>query len=78
MVHEVKVIPRAKRSEVIGAMSDGTLKVKVAAVPEDGKANEELIRTLATHFHVPSNSIKILSGHTSTRKRVAIDPSPSR
>jgi uncharacterized protein (TIGR00251 family) len=59
-------------------MADGALKVKVAAVPEDGKANEELIRTLATHFAVPANTIKILSGHTSTRKRISIDPAPSR
>jgi hypothetical protein len=70
MVYDIKVIPRAKRSEVIGAMADGALKVKVAAVPEDNKANEELIRTLATHFQVPANTIKILSGHTSTRKRL--------
>ena len=44
MVLQVKVIPRAQRSEVVGPMADGTLKVKVAAVPEDGKANEELTR----------------------------------
>lgn len=72
MVQDVKVIPRAKRSEVIGLMADGALKVKVAAVPEDNKANEELIRTLATHFQVPANTIKILSGHTSTRKRIEL------
>lgn len=72
MVHDVKVIPRAKRSEVIGLMADGALKVKVAAVPEDNKANEELIRTLSTHFQVPANTIKILSGHTSTRKRIEL------
>lgn len=72
MVYDIKVIPRAKCSEVIGPMADGALKVKVAAVPEDNKANDELIRTLMQHFQVPSHSIKILSGHTSTRKRIHI------
>lgn len=68
----VKVIPRASRSEVVGEMADGSLKVRVAAVPEDGKANEELRRTLAEHFGVAARDVTIVSGATSTRKRVRI------
>ena len=69
---EVKVSPRAARSEVVGTMSDGKLKVKVAAAPEDGQANEELLRVLAEHFGVAQRELKIVSGHSSTRKRIAI------
>ena len=72
MVIDVKVVPRASKSEVVGPMADGALKVKVAAVPEDGKANEELRATLARHFSVPVRSIEIVSGATSTRKRVSV------
>ncbi len=69
---DVKVVPRASRSEITGTMADGSLKVKVAAVPEKGKANEELCAVLARHFEVPSRSVEVISGATSTRKRVRI------
>ena len=72
MVLQVKVIPRAQRSEVVGPMADGTLKVKVAAVPEDGKANEELCRTLAAYFNVPRSSVEVVAGQTNTRKMVRL------
>ncbi|MFN7926170.1 MAG: DUF167 domain-containing protein [Bryobacteraceae bacterium] len=69
---DVKVIPRASRSEVSGTMSDGSLKVKVAAVPEKGKANAEVCEVLARHFDVPVSQVEIVAGATSTRKRVRI------
>lgn len=72
MVVAVKVIPRASRSEVVGEMSDGTLKVKVAAAPEDGKANEELCRVLASHYGVARSEVEVLSGKTNTRKQVRV------
>ena len=69
---DVKVVPRSSRSEVSGAMSDGTLKVKVAAVPEKGKANEELCAVLARHFGVGARDVEVIAGATSARKRVRI------
>ena len=72
MVVSVKVIPRASRSEVVGEMADGTLKVKVAAVPEDGKANEELCRVLAAHYGVARNAVEVVAGKTNTRKQVRV------
>lgn len=69
---DVKVVPRASRSEVTGAMADGSLRVKVAAVPEKGKANEELCAVLARHFGVALREVEVISGATSTRKRVRI------
>lgn len=68
----VKVIPGAPRSEVVGNMADGTLKVKVHAVAERGKANDELIRILAEHFEVSKSSVTIVRGQTSSRKAVVI------
>jgi uncharacterized protein len=72
LVYDIKVIPRAAKSGVAEVMADGALKVKVAAVPEDGKANEELRRVLAEHFGVKANAVEIVSGLASTRKRVRI------
>lgn len=68
----VKVIPKSSRNEVSGYMADGTLKVKIAAVPEKGKANAALCRFLAEHFGVPTRDVEILSGETSSHKRVRI------
>ena len=68
----VKVVPRSWKSEVVGTLADGSLKVKVAAVPEKGRANQELCEVLARHFGVPVRSVTIVSGATSTRKRVRV------
>jgi uncharacterized protein YggU (UPF0235/DUF167 family) len=53
-------------------MDDGSLKVKVAAVPEKGRANNELCETLARHYGVGISQVEVIAGATSTRKRVRI------
>ena len=53
-------------------MEDGSLKVKLRAVPEKGRANEELLAVIAEHFKVPKGNVELLSGETSRRKRVRI------
>ena len=72
MTLRVKVIPRSAKSEIAGEMADGTLKVRIAAPPERGKANEALIALLATHFGVARNAVTILSGHATSLKLVRI------
>ena len=72
VVLEVKVIPRAKKTEVSGFMSDGTLKVKLKAVPEDGKANHELITFLSKELNIAQSHITITRGKTSHRKLLHI------
>ncbi len=68
----VKVIPKSSKSEVCGRMADGTLKVKIAAAPEKGKANAALCRLLAEYFGVSTREVEILSGAASTLKRIHI------
>jgi uncharacterized protein (TIGR00251 family) len=68
----VKVIPRSPKSEITGEMADGTLKVKIAAPPEKGKANEALIALLAAHFGVSRGAVTIVSGHATPSKLVRI------
>ena len=65
---DVKALPRAARSEVVGMTTDGALKVRVAAAPEKGKANEELRDLLAEWFDVPKNHVDLLHGEASQRK----------
>ena len=71
LTFKVRVVPRASRSEVVGE-HDGTLRVRVAAPPVEGAANEELIRTLARFFDVPIRAVEITSGQASKLKQVRV------
>ena len=67
----VWVVPRAARSVVVGE-HDNALRVRLAAPPVEGAANEELRRLLADAFGVPSRAIEITGGLTSKLKRVRV------
>ncbi len=69
---QVKVVPRASKSELVGFLEDGSLKVKLAAVPEKGKANEELREVLSRTFGVTRKQVEIIAGDTSQRKLVRV------
>ena len=73
MTLRVKVIPRSARSEAAGELADGTMKVRIAAPPEKGKANEELCRFLAARYGVARSAVTVVSGHTSALKLVRIE-----
>jgi uncharacterized protein (TIGR00251 family) len=68
----VKVVPGSSQSRVSGTMADGTLKARVTAPPERGKANAELMSLLARHFGVRERDVEILSGHSSPLKKIRI------
>jgi uncharacterized protein (TIGR00251 family) len=76
MTRRVKVTPRSAKSEISGEMADGTLKVKIAAAPEKGKANDALRELLAKHFGVSPGDVTIISGHSATLKLVRIGRQP--
>jgi uncharacterized protein (TIGR00251 family) len=69
---KIKVIPKSPKSEIAGRMADGTLKIRIAAPPEKGRANEELRSFLARQYDVPAANVTILSGATSQTKLVRI------
>jgi uncharacterized protein YggU (UPF0235/DUF167 family) len=61
----VKARPGASATEVKGILEtepDETLKIDVAAIPENGKANDELTKYLAAAFEVGKAGIKVISG----------------
>ena len=69
---KIKVIPKSKNTGFAGEMDDGTMKVKVAAVPENGKANQELCTFLAKQYGVPQSHVTVLRGAAAQRKTVRI------
>ena len=73
----VKVVPRASRTEFRGRMADGTVRIALKAPPVDGKANDELLRFLASEFGVPLSSVRLLSGTSSRKKLLSIETTGS-
>lgn len=69
---KIKVLPGSSRDSFKGWLDD-TLKISVKAAPEKGKANKAVAEVLATVLGVPMSNIRILQGHTSSRKIVEID-----
>lgn len=69
---KIKAIPGAPKTEAKTEMSDGTLKIAVAAAPEKGRANQALIDFLAEEFGVPRSQISIISGAGARVKLVKI------
>lgn len=67
----VHVQPKASRSECTGIHGDA-LKIRVAAPPADGAANDELCRFLARQCDVPLRAVHILTGMSSRKKRVFV------
>jgi uncharacterized protein (TIGR00251 family) len=66
----LRVSPGA-RTKSIDRHGDGW-KVRVAAVPERGKANDALIEFLAQRLELPQESIELVSGHSSRDKIVEL------
>lgn len=72
----VRLTPKGGRDAIDGIeqLSNGqsVLKARVRAVPEDGKANEALIKLIANHLDCASSSVAIVSGATARIKTLRI------
>jgi uncharacterized protein len=68
----VSVVPNARQMAVDG-LHDGALRVRLAAPPVDGKANQRLVEWLAGELGLPRRAVRLLRGPASRRKQVEID-----
>jgi len=68
----LRVTPKASKNAVTGfketAGGGRALAVSVTAVPEDGKANEAVIKLLAKEWRVPKSSLDVVAGATDRNK----------
>ncbi|RAI12186.1 MAG: YggU family protein [Candidatus Melainabacteria bacterium] len=68
IIVNLRISPNAKKNEII---KDGDIiKVKITALPIDGKANKALVEFFAKNFKIPKTSIEILKGETSKEKTI--------
>ena len=66
--------PGAKRTEIAGLHGDA-LKIRLAAPPVDGAANEALLKLIADIFNVPERQVELKQGGQSRRKVVQVQGS---
>jgi uncharacterized protein len=67
----LRVAPGAQRAGVVGRHGEGW-KVRVAAPPEGGRANEAVVRLLAEALRVPREAVTLVSGHGARDKIVEL------
>jgi len=68
----IRVTPRASRNEIVDLLDDGTIKVRIAAPPVDGEANEKLIEFLAEILGVSKSRLDIVAGAAGRDKLIAV------
>ena len=76
----VRLTPKSSKDAIEGveATGDGRehLKVRVRAVPEEGKANAALVKLLGKWLDVPQRSITIIAGPASRLKQIRLEGDP--
>jgi uncharacterized protein len=73
----IRLVPKSATSRILGLV-DGALKVAVHAAPEDGKANDALLRLLAQSLRLPRRDLTLAMGATQRKKLVHIAGDPAR
>ena len=71
VILNVRAQPRSSRSGLDGVLGDA-VKVRIKCAPVDGKANKELIETLADAFGLAKSAVVFKSGETSKTKRILL------
>jgi uncharacterized protein (TIGR00251 family) len=73
----VRVTPRARKAGITGVKADAEgrpwLEVAVTAAPENGRANEALLKILAHAWRLPRRALRIAQGAGDRRKTVAVE-----
>jgi uncharacterized protein len=71
-VLRVRVVPNAKRSEIVGLHGEA-IKIKIQAPAQEGKANAALLEFLAEKLSVPTRQVTLVAGEKSRDKTLAIE-----
>lgn len=67
----VKAVPNARRSEIAGVLGE-RLKVRVAAPPEDGRANRAVCALIAAALGVRESAVSVSAGQTAPEKVIEV------
>jgi len=68
----IRVTPRARRNEIVEVLSDGTVKIRLTATPDEDQSNQALVSFLADVLNVSTSRSEIVAGMTGRDKLVSI------
>ena len=71
IIVKVKIVPGSSKNKIIGVYNNA-LKISIAALPVESKANKKCITYLAKYFNVAKSKVEIISGQTSKNKLIKI------
>ncbi len=71
VILNVRAQPRSSKAGIDGVMGEA-VKVRIKSAPVDGRANKELIETLADAMGLPKSSVIFKGGETSKTKRILL------
>ncbi len=71
VVINVRAQPRSSKAGIDGILGDA-VKIRIRSAPVDGKANRELVETVADAFGLPKSRVVLKSGETSKTKRILL------
>jgi uncharacterized protein len=70
---QISVSPKSRVEEIRASRADRTVRVRVTAAPEDGRANRAVLDLLREKLGVPRTAVRIAGGETSRKKWIEID-----
>jgi uncharacterized protein len=69
---DIHVQPGARKTEVVGLYGEA-IKIKVAATPERGIANDALVDFIAEKLGMAKHAVKLVRGRTGRNKTIAVE-----
>ena len=68
----VRVTPRSSRNQIVGALHDGTIKIRITAPPDEQQANAELVDFLSEILGIGKSRIEVVAGATGRDKLISV------
>jgi uncharacterized protein (TIGR00251 family) len=68
----VRVTPRASRNEIVGALHDGTIKIRITAPPDEQQSNAGLVDFLSEILGIGKSRIEVVAGATGRDKLISV------
>lgn len=70
---QVSVSPKSRAEEIRASRAEGSVRIRVTAAPEDGRANRAVLDLLRAKLGVARSALRIAGGETSRKKWIEID-----
>ena len=70
---KLRVTPKSRADEIMGLTEEGVLQIRVAAAPQEGEANQAVLRLLSRALGVPRAAVRLKGGAASRDKWVEVD-----